>query len=63
MTDPPTYLRPPPGTQPEYLFPGYASTVKRAPTRPLVLLPGANGAPDLLTTWRSAGQKNPEDSL
>ncbi|MDA0275883.1 MAG: protocatechuate 3,4-dioxygenase subunit beta [Proteobacteria bacterium] len=33
------YRRPLPGTQPEYLFPMYASTVKRAPTRPLVILP------------------------
>jgi protocatechuate 3,4-dioxygenase beta subunit len=39
MSDRPGYLRPPPGTQPDYLFPRYASTVKRAPTRPLVLLP------------------------
>ncbi len=27
------------GTQPEYLFPRYASTVQRAPTKPLVVLP------------------------
>lgn len=33
------YRRPFPGTQPDYLFPMYASTVKRAPTRPLVVLP------------------------
>lgn len=33
------YRRPFPGTQPDYLFPMYASTVKRAPTRPLVILP------------------------
>lgn len=33
------YRRPYPGTQPDYLFPMYASTVKRAPTRPLVILP------------------------
>ena len=33
------YRRPRAGTQPEHLFPPYASTVKRAPTRPLVLLP------------------------
>jgi protocatechuate 3,4-dioxygenase beta subunit len=33
------YRRPRPETQPPYLFPYYASTVKRAPTRPLVLLP------------------------
>jgi protocatechuate 3,4-dioxygenase beta subunit len=31
--------RPPKGTQPDYLYPPYASTRKRAPTRPLVLLP------------------------
>jgi len=39
MTGPSTYLRPPPGTQPEYLFPPYVSTIKRAPTKPLILLP------------------------
>src|SRR5262249_53952288 len=33
------YRRPFPGTQPDYLFPNYASTVKRAPTQPLVMLP------------------------
>jgi len=33
------YRRPAPGTQPDYLFPPYVSTVKRAPTRPLVRLP------------------------
>ena len=33
------YRRPYPGTQPDYLFPRYASTVKRAPTKPLVVLP------------------------
>ena len=34
-----SYRRPFPGTQPDYLFPPYASTVKRAPTKPLVRLP------------------------
>jgi protocatechuate 3,4-dioxygenase beta subunit len=33
------YRRPCPTTQPEYLFPKYASTVRRAPTQPLVVLP------------------------
>ncbi len=33
------YRRPAAGTQPDYLFPRYASTVKRAPTKPLVVLP------------------------
>lgn len=33
------YRRPTPGTQPAYLHPPYASSVKRAPTKPLVLLP------------------------
>jgi protocatechuate 3,4-dioxygenase beta subunit len=37
--DIPGYRRPAPGTQPEYLYPPYASTQKRAPTRPLILLP------------------------
>jgi len=32
------YRRPYFATQPAYLYPGYRSTVKRAPTRPLVLL-------------------------
>ena len=33
------YRRALPGTQPEYLHPPYASTTKRSPTRPLVLMP------------------------
>jgi protocatechuate 3,4-dioxygenase beta subunit len=33
------YRKPFWNTQPEYLFPQYASTVKRAPTKPLVMLP------------------------
>ncbi len=33
------YRRPLPGGQPDYLYPPYASTVKRAPGKPLVLLP------------------------
>ena len=39
MKDPAPYRRPYPNTQPEYLFPKYASTVKRAPREPLVVLP------------------------
>jgi protocatechuate 3,4-dioxygenase beta subunit len=39
MADVAGYRRPPHGTQPEYLCPPYASTRKRAPTRPLILLP------------------------
>ena len=39
MKDPAPYRRPYFNTQPEYLFPKYASTVKRAPSQPLVLLP------------------------
>ena len=34
-----SYRRPAAGPQPDYLFPQYASTVKRAPTKPLVMLP------------------------
>jgi protocatechuate 3,4-dioxygenase, beta subunit len=34
-----TYRREAPGTQPSYLHPAYASTVKRAPAQPLVPLP------------------------
>ena len=33
------YRRPTAGTQPDYLFPRYTSTVKRAPMQPLVMLP------------------------
>jgi protocatechuate 3,4-dioxygenase beta subunit len=39
MNDSAGYRRPYAGTQPDYLFPRYASTVKRAPTKPLVVLP------------------------
>jgi protocatechuate 3,4-dioxygenase, beta subunit len=35
------YRMPAPGTQPEYLHPAYASSVKRAPTQPLVTLPAS----------------------
>src|SRR5882672_12908762 len=38
MSDIAGYRRPIHGTQPEYLYPPYVSTQKRAPTRPLVLL-------------------------
>ena len=37
--NPAPYRRPYWNTQPEYLFPKYASTVKRAPLQPLVVLP------------------------
>ena len=33
------YRLPDAGTQPDYLFPPYASTTKRSPSQPLVLLP------------------------
>ncbi len=39
MADVAGYRRPPKGTQPEYLHPPYVSTLKRAPTKPLVMLP------------------------
>lgn len=39
MADIPGYRRPLPSAQPAYLYPPYVSTVKRAPTKPLVLLP------------------------
>jgi protocatechuate 3,4-dioxygenase, beta subunit len=35
----PGYRRPPEDTQPAYLEPRYHSTIKRAPTKPLILLP------------------------
>jgi len=39
MPHPMSYRRPVAGTQPEHLYPRYASTVKRAPTQPLIALP------------------------
>ena len=39
MTQLPVFDRLQPGTQPEYLHPPYRSSVKRAPTQPLILLP------------------------
>jgi protocatechuate 3,4-dioxygenase, beta subunit len=33
------YRRPDPGTQPNHLHPAYVSTIKRAPSKPLVFLP------------------------
>jgi protocatechuate 3,4-dioxygenase, beta subunit len=39
MADVPGYRRPMAGTQPDYLYPPYASSIKRAPIRPLILLP------------------------
>jgi protocatechuate 3,4-dioxygenase, beta subunit len=39
MKTPAAYRRPYVNTQPDYLFPKYASTVKRAPAQPLVVLP------------------------
>jgi protocatechuate 3,4-dioxygenase, beta subunit len=35
----PGYRRPAPGTQPNYLHPAYVSSIKRAPSQPLVYLP------------------------
>ena len=35
------YRKPERGTQPDYLYPPYASTVKRSPLQPLVLLPAS----------------------
>jgi protocatechuate 3,4-dioxygenase beta subunit len=39
MSKPPIFDRLEPGTQPQYLHPEYRSSVKRAPTRPLIILP------------------------
>jgi len=39
MHDPRRYRKFAAGTQPEYLHPSYVSSVKRAPTKPLILLP------------------------
>jgi protocatechuate 3,4-dioxygenase beta subunit len=35
------YRKSDPGTQPPYLYPAYASTVKRSPSQPLVLIPAS----------------------
>src|SRR5262249_46466059 len=37
----PFFPKVPPGTQPEYLHPPYRSSLKRAPTKPLIFLPSA----------------------
>jgi len=39
MAEPPIFGKLANGTQPHYLHPGYRSSVKRAPTRPLIVLP------------------------
>jgi protocatechuate 3,4-dioxygenase beta subunit len=39
MTNIAGYRRPTPGTQPNHLHPQYLSSLKRAPTKPLVYLP------------------------
>ena len=39
MAEPPVFGKIILGTQPEYLHPAYRSSVKRAPTRPLIVLP------------------------
>jgi protocatechuate 3,4-dioxygenase beta subunit len=39
MSDLHPFRQPSAGSQPDYLFPAYASTVKRAPSQPLILLP------------------------
>ncbi len=39
MRDLPGYRRPFAGTQPNYLHPPYASSIKRAPSKPLVVIP------------------------
>jgi protocatechuate 3,4-dioxygenase, beta subunit len=39
MSDVPGYRKPYWDTQPEYLYPPYESTLKRSPTKPLILLP------------------------
>src|SRR5262245_15796670 len=39
MNQLPVFPKVPAGTQPEYLHPPYRSSLKRAPARPLILLP------------------------
>lgn len=39
MSSPSPYRRPVAGSQPDYLYPDYKSTVQRSPSKPLILLP------------------------
>ncbi len=39
MSSPSPYRRPAAGSQPDYLYPDYKSTVQRSPSKPLILLP------------------------
>src|ERR1700739_1460993 len=39
MVEPPVFGKVAIGTQPSYLHPDYRSSLKRAPTRPLIVLP------------------------
>ena len=55
-----SYRRPYRGTQPEYLFPPYASTVKRAPAQPLVVLP--HTLSELTAPVFGYGEVKPTDS-
>ncbi|MSQ49932.1 MAG: protocatechuate 3,4-dioxygenase subunit beta [Betaproteobacteria bacterium] len=65
------YRRPFPGTQPDYLFPAYASTLKRAPTQPLVMLPHTLteltgpvfGYDDLQATDHDLTKQHPADPI
>ena len=48
------------GTQPDYLFPPYASTLKRAPSQPLVVLP--NTLSELTAPVFGYSDINPDDN-
>ena len=39
MAEPTAYRRPRPGTQPNYFHPPYQSSIRRAPSKPLIVLP------------------------
>ena len=60
MTDPLPYRRVQSGTQPEYLYPPYKSTVKRAPTKPLVVPPQTLS--EITGPLFNAGEVRPEDA-
>jgi hypothetical protein len=54
MAEPPAYARHREGMQPPYLYPDYASTVKRAPTRKLIRIDHTLSeitAPSFSTDW------------
>jgi protocatechuate 3,4-dioxygenase beta subunit len=51
------YPKPPKGTQPEYFYEGYESTLLRAPRQPLITIPhGLSGRPGPLLGHNPIGE-------